>query len=112
MSTSNDSFQPSSDGSLTAEEESILMFAVGERACEESNSSQWIRYLALALIGTLFFILLSLQLVDDWMSQYVPNYGHRILAKAVIFFVLLYLADYAIHYWQPKPANVVDRCHY
>ncbi len=99
---SNPNYPQTSDGSLTEEEKSILFFAVGDKTCQTSPTSQWIRYLVVALIGTILFVLLSLAWVDLWLAPYLPNPGHRLIAKAILFFIILFLVDASIHSWQNK----------
>lgn len=47
----------------------------------------------LAFLATVFYILLSLPVVEDWFRCYIPNYEYRFITKAVLFFVVIYLLD-------------------
>ena len=100
MSYSLDSFQPDGTGNLTESEEKLLSFALGERKCDDDFSDKVVNFLGLALVATFIFILISFPYVDIWFSRYVPNPYARLLAKAFLFFVLIYILDLAVSDWK------------
>ena len=81
-------------------EEELVQFALGDMSCKKSTTSKVIHYLAVAVIGALLFIILSLPQVDAALAVYIPDLYHRIIAKGLIFLVVIYLLDRAISNWR------------
>lgn len=80
--------KPNSSG-----EEELMNFALGKRVCDDSVITRGASLLALAILGTLLFVLLSWSSFDNWLAYYIPNSGYRLAFKAIIFFLILYLLE-------------------
>lgn len=67
---------------------------------KEGSIDRSIDLLFFAIVVTLFFILLSLPSIDRAFSKAIPFQGHRLVAKSLIFFVLVYLVHFILLKWR------------
>ena len=55
---------------------------------------------AVALTGAVLFVALSAPPVDRFFAAYVPNPTYRLVAKALIIFLILYIVDFYTSNWR------------
>ncbi len=102
MPSSLKTYDPDGSEDLTQEERAILELALGKRICNDSHADRTVDLLATSIFGTLLFIILTHRQVDNWLSQFIPDYYYRLIAKALIFFVFLYLFDRWVNNWRSQ----------
>lgn len=78
----------------------LLHFAFGETNCVDSGFVRAMNFLAIALISTLLFVLLSIKPVDDLFATILADYSSRLFFKTVLFFLLILLLDTLISNWR------------
>lgn len=93
------SYQPSGQSQSKAKMD-LLHFAFGQTDCVDSGFVRVVDFLAVALLATLLFVLLSIKPVDDLFATILPNYSGRLVFKTLIFFLLILLLDRLITNWR------------
>lgn len=68
--------------------------------CSTSVIDKIINFLLICTTAAVLFLLLSLPSVDHWMSCSIPNFYYRLLIKALIIFVVMYILDRILEYWR------------
>jgi hypothetical protein len=63
---------------------------------KEDRIDRTLELLLFSIIVTVFFILVSLPSFDASLKPYIPYYYHRLVARALLFFLLVYLTELAI----------------
>jgi hypothetical protein len=101
-------YQPSHK-KLTKENIALLNLAFGERKCSDKFSDILINYYLLAIVAVILFIVLSLRSIDNFLTNLIPNRISRLLFKAIIFFLIIYLLDRWLACWRSK---VILCCQY
>ena len=91
----------------------LLYFSLGQRDCHDSNVDRFIDLYLLAIIAVIVFIVLSLDWSDNCIRPWV-HVGHEmadycwlILFKALIFFLIIYIANLVINKWR-KQMNICE----
>ncbi len=95
-----DDYDPQYKRKATAREISLLKFTLGHRVCSDSFVDKLLNYYLLAIIGVILFIILSLDWVDRCMCQFTTNKYQRLIFKAAIIFIVLYLLDRWLEIWR------------
>lgn len=70
-----------------------LQEALGQTTCTNSIIARSVELFAMAIAATLVFIFLQLPPVEAWLERYIPNFEYRLISKALLFFVIVYLLD-------------------
>ena len=52
-----------------------------------------LHYYIIPTFATILFLIFSSESVNEWFSMYIPHPGYRIVAFALLFFVLVYLFE-------------------
>jgi len=107
LSTKLTDFKPNGDKSITAKEQSLLEFTCGYRDCSDETADRLINYYLVSIGGVITFILLSIEPVDRFLTNLIPNYIARFIFKAVILFIVIYLLDRWIESWRKE----ITLCH-
>ena len=92
----------------TPAEESLLTFAFGQPVTTNSVAASVVDQLAIPITTTMLFILFSLQPIDDLFATILPDHVPRIIFKAILFFVLVWLFDRLIARWRANAATYVN----
>jgi len=87
----------------TNKEKHILTLLVGNRTCIESNSNiNYIIYVyGLALIISIYFIILSSKFIDNFLSKIIGTKLSYLL-RIIIFFILVLITDMIMYHWRNK----------
>lgn len=95
-------YQPTFNRKSTAEEVALLEASCGYRNCNDSPLDIFINFFLVAIVAVLLFVLLSLECTEKFLTMLVPSTHHtqRLILKATIFFIVIYLADRAIESWR------------
>lgn len=78
---------------VTQDEQNLLRQILGQTTCTNSIIARSVELFSLAIMATLAFIFLQLPPVERWLAKYIPNFEYRLAAKAILFFVIVYLFD-------------------
>ncbi len=102
----NNDFRPekyrSDSDHLTAQEIQNLDFCLGKRLCSTSIFDRIIDLYLISVIGVILFIILSLDSVDLWLSEFIAKSWARFIIKIIIFFIVLYLVDRWLVCWRKR----------
>ena len=96
--TNSNSTQEASQG--LSPQNNLLNFALGAPECDNSTVSRVIDRLTIPILGAVILILLFLPPVDNFLAQFVPSFYHRLVLKAMIMLILLYLIDRIMVNWR------------
>ena len=77
----------------TSEARRQLQEALGQTTCTNSIIARSVELFSMAITATLVFIFLQLPPVEAWLTRYIPDFEYRLIAKAFLFFVIVYLFD-------------------
>lgn len=99
MGISVDDYDPSGKP-ISSTQSKLLDFAFGETDCVDGAFIRFTNALAIPVIATIFFILLSIRALDDLMAQIIPDFTYRLVVKSIIFFLLIWLLDTLIDNWR------------
>ena len=98
-----ETFEPSDDKELTAEENEILSDIFGcseddyeDKTCFYDSSYQTIFF---AIIITILFIILASPSMSIWFSCYVPDPYFNLLSRALLFFIFVFFIDLSMSYY-------------
>ncbi len=80
----------------------ILDFSLGKRLCSTSIFDRIIDLYLISVVGVILFIILSLESVDLWLSEFITKSWARFVVKIVIFFIILYLVDRWLVCWRKR----------
>ena len=84
---------PISGNQTTLETQRQLQEALGQTTCTNSIIARTVELFAMAIMVTLVFIFLQLPPVEAWFARYIPDFEYRLITKALLFFVIVYLLD-------------------
>ena len=93
-------YDPPGNKQLSKCERKLLKRSIGKRVCDNSTFSKGVNILTMAIVSTILFVVLSLSIVDDWLAIYIPDYTFRLIAKAVLFFIIIYVVDLQLVSWR------------
>jgi hypothetical protein len=79
-----------------------LKFSLGKRICSTSIVDRIVDLYLIAVVGVILFVILSLNSVDNWLSQLIPKAWARFVIKAIIIFIVLYLVDRWLVCWRKR----------
>nr|QBK90771.1 MAG: hypothetical protein LCPAC201_00720 [Pithovirus LCPAC201] len=79
-----------------------LDFTLGKRLCSTGIFDRIIDLYLIAVVGVILFIILSLDSVDLWLSEFIAESWARFVIKIVIFFIILYLVDRWLVCWRKR----------
>jgi len=95
---------PVSSSNLNQEQYFYLKVVLGDKKCTNRYVDKYINYVVLALIATILFIILNIPCIDKILAQIVPDCLSRLIFKAIIFFLIIYLIDRIISNWRAEQA--------
>lgn len=84
---------PVSGNQTTLQARQQLQEALGQTTCTNSIIARSVELFAMAIVATLVFIFLQLPPVEAWLARYIPDFEYRLISKALLFFVIVYLLD-------------------
>ena len=102
MPCNTNNYIPPGTRNTNKDEQNLLDFAVGERLCEESYISHSFNLFFLAVILSLLFLILASPYVDKLMAPRIPDPTYRLIAKALLFFIIAYIIDTIMMSWRSR----------
>ena len=66
---------------------------MSKNSCNDRVIHKLINYFTLPLTAVIIFLILSWTPVDQWLTKNIPDYAHRMTAKCLIIFIVIYLVD-------------------
>ena len=97
-----DEYRPNLNRKPSPDEVALLEFSCGFRNCTDNFLDRTINYYLVSIGGVVTFIILSLEPVDRGLAELIPNKIRRLIFKAVIFFVVIYLLDRWVESWRQR----------
>lgn len=97
-----DNFEPSYERPSTAQELTLLELSCGDRKCSGSVLDRLLNFYLLAIVAVVLFIILSLKVVDDALTEIIPSHVQRLIFKAFIVFIVVFLIDRWITSWRTR----------
>jgi hypothetical protein len=88
------------DKDMTDEESQLMREVLGEVDCISDTSTEISHRYLLAIVATVLFLILMLPGTDAFFKPYIPNDAYRLIFKAIVVFIIIYLADVAINNWR------------
>ena len=98
---------PVSGSSPTSSEKIGFQEALGETTCTNNIIARSVELFALAVMATLLFLFFQLSGVELWLKRHIPDNNHRFVAKALLFFVIIYILD-RIVVWIRDEIDICD----
>jgi hypothetical protein len=84
---------PVSGSSPTSSEKIGFQEALGEKTCTNNIIARSVELFVLSVVATLLFLFFQLSGVESWFKRHIPDNNYRLVAKALLFFVLIYILD-------------------
>lgn len=95
-----------SGNQTTSQARQQLQEALGETTCTNSIIARSVEFFSLAIMATLVYIFLQLPPVEAWFERYIPDFEYRLISKAILFFVIVYILDRLVVFIR----NEIDIC--
>ncbi len=95
-------YEPAQKRTPTPHEVKLLHWAVGHRQCSSLIIDRLIDLYLIAGVGTILFVLLSLDTVEAYLTVIIPSTWARLAFKALIIFIVLYLLDRFLARWRER----------
>ena len=90
---------------LSEDHRKVLRFSLGHNKSGSDNSRLFAGILAIAIIFTLFFVLMNLPSFDYVMAQRVPGYSKRLAVKAFLFLFLVVIISLMVHFFYQNDSH-------
>ncbi len=85
---------------LLEDEHRLLEEILGSKISNKNELDRFVSLFLVSIIAAITFVILFLKPVDQWFEKNIPNSEYRLFAKALILFVVVFIADAAVSDWR------------